>query len=122
MPMLEINWSKLIPLNVENIEKLPMEGGVYRFSKFDDADGMYYVIYVGSTESLKTHLTGYLSDGINPPLKDYIDRGGEFVFRYALVGGADERKAVERQLYKHYVPRFNMSEPQSPLDVEANLN
>ena len=32
------------------------------------------------------------------------------------------QKAIEKQMYKHYAPQFNIKEPNSSLDVKANLN
>ena len=121
MPTIEINWSKLIPLNKENIEKLPNTGGVYRFSK-KEKDGHYYVFFVGSSEDLKERLLSCISDKeTNTGLRGYLSLGGDFSFRYALVNDKKQQEAIERQMYKHYAPEYNLVEPQCSLDVEANL-
>jgi len=122
MPSIKINWSKLIRFNKEEVEKLDIFGGVYRISKKAE-DGKYYVFFVGSGEDIKQKLLSHLSDEeANTRLKNYLQQKSDFSFRYALVKERNMQEAVEKQMYKHYIPEYNPEEPKSSLDVEANLN
>lgn len=122
MPKIQITWSKLIQFDKESIEKLGDGGGVYRISK-KAPDGKYYVFLVGSSENIKEKLLSHISDDEkNIDLKDFLLRGGDFSFKYAVIKEKDTREAVERQMYKRYVPEYNQEEPKSSLDIEANLN
>lgn len=119
---IEIVWSRLIPLKSADIEALENVGGVYRLSKKKE-DGKYYVFFVGSTDNIKNALSSHISPSEkNLRLRQYITQGGDFVFRYAVVADKSVREAIEKQLYKHYIPEFNPDEPKSTLDIEANLN
>lgn len=122
MSKIQLTWSKLIPLKNEEIEKLGDIGGVYRISKRAD-DGSYYVFFVGSADNIKERLLTHLSDGeTNSRLKNYLQQTGDFVFRYAVIEERSIQEAVEKQMYKHYLPEYNLEEPKSPLALEANLN
>ncbi|MBI2051107.1 MAG: GIY-YIG nuclease family protein [Parcubacteria group bacterium] len=122
MAKIDINWSKLISLNTGEIEKLGSVGGVYRISKKAD-DGKYYVFFVGSAENIKNKLLHHQSsEEKNIRLQKYLSQGGDIVFRYALVPDRSIQQAIEKQMYRHYIPEYNPEEPKSPLDVEANLN
>src|SRR6185503_20475629 len=101
--------------------KLKLDGveGVYRVSK-KEPDGKFYVVYIGSAPDLKSELLKLISE--SSPFQTYYSQGGDFSFRYAPLAGEEMRKAVEKQMYKQYAPRFNSREPISPLEVKANLN
>lgn len=117
-----LNWSKLIALNSENIKKIENRSAVFRLSK-KQPDEKFYVFFVGSTKTLKDELLRLESDkNDNVPLRMYLAQGGDFSFRYALVEDEDMQKAIEKQMYKHYAPEFNVKEPNSSLDVKVNLN
>lgn len=118
---LRLEWSTLTPYTKENIEKLKLEGieGVYRISK-KEQDGKFYVILVGSATDLKAELLKLISE--NSLFKIYFDQGGDFSFRVASLKDEVMRKAVNKQMYKQYAPRFNTNEPDSTLDVKINLN
>lgn len=122
MSKIQLTWSKLIPLKNEEIEKLDDIGGVYRISKKAE-DGKYYVFFVGSADNLKENLLTHLSDKeTNSRLKNYLQQGKDFVFRYAVIKERNIQEAIEKQMYKHYLPEYNLEEPKSSLDIEANLN
>lgn len=122
MAKIEINWSKLIPLTKEEIAKLGDVGGVYRISKKAD-DEKYYVFFVGSFENIKKKLLLHMSEAeTNVRLQKFLSQGGDFVFRYAVVQEKSIREAIEKQMYKQYIPEYNPEEPKSSLDIEANLN
>jgi len=122
MAKMQIEWSKLIPLKKENIQELPTSGGVYRLSKKSE-DGKYYVFFVGSAEDLKNKLLTHLSEKEpNVRLKQLLSQPGDFVFRYAIVAERSAQQAIEKQMYRHYIPEYNPEEPKSSLDIEANLN
>ena len=114
-----LKWSNLRLLTESNIKNFSIDKveGVYRISKKED-DGKFYVIFIGSTLSLGEELLRLLSDSDN----NFLKEGGEFAFKYAPVKREDERKAIEKQMYKQYVPQFNTGEPQSTLDIKVNLN
>ncbi len=121
MDKLDLKWSKLLPLTKEEIDKLDSNiGGVYRFSQ-KKLDGKYYVFFVGSAGNLKEKLLGHLSNN-NLSVEKYIKQEGDFVFRYSIIESEDIRKAVEKQMYKHYAPEYNLEEPISPLSLIVNLN
>jgi len=122
MAKIEINWSKLIPLQEEDIEKLGNVGGVYRISKKAD-DGKYYVFFIGSAENIKEKLSVHMSTAEpNDRLQKFLSQGGDFVFRYAVVQEKSIQEAIEKQMYKQYIPEYNPEEPKTSLDIEANLN
>ncbi len=122
MSNIQLTWSKLIPLTSEQIEKLGDIGGVYRISKKAD-DGKYYVFFVGSSDALKEKLLIHLSNKeTNSGLKEYLQRGGDFKFRYAVIKEKSIQEAVEKQMYKRYLPEYNPEEPKSDLTIEVNLN
>ena len=122
MARIEINWSKLIPLKEEDIKKIGAVSGVYRLSKKAD-DGKFYVFFVGSAESIGDALLDHISaTESNTRLKQYLSNGGEFVFRYAVVQEKSVQGAIEKQMYRQYIPEYNPKEPESSLDIEANLN
>ena len=122
MAKIEITWSKLIPLKKEYVEKLGDFGGVYRISKKSE-DGKYYVSFVGSAENIKVKLLRHLSDEEpDTRFRQYLSQGGDFSFRYAQSSDKGVQQAIERQMYKHYIPEYNPEEPKSSLDIEANLN
>lgn len=122
MPRVDLSWSKLLPLTKTELTKLGNIAGVYRLSKKAD-DGNYYVFFVGSTENIKDKLNLHMSEEeTNTKLRDFLASGGDFSFRYAIVTDKGQQEAIERQMYKHYLPEFNPSEPNSSLDIEANLN
>lgn len=114
-----LKWSKLIPLSKNEVEKLSLKNiqGVFRISK-KEHDDKFYVVYVGSSQDLSETLLKLFSDKENNFLK--ID--GDFSFRYAEVKSEEMRRAIEKQMYKQYVPKFNPTEPKSDLDVRVNLN
>lgn len=126
-----LTWSKLLPLKEEEIEKLGNIGAVFRISK-KQPDEKYYVCFVGSTSDLKNELSyivGLSSDGRTnydkgnyAILKMFITQSGDFSFRYAPVEDGLMQKAIEKQMYKHYAPEYNLKEPVSNLDVKLNLN
>ncbi|HEV7449084.1 MAG TPA: hypothetical protein VGP13_00905 [Candidatus Paceibacterota bacterium] len=114
-----LQWSKLIPLTSNEIEALPLNGveGVFRVSR-KEQDGKFYVVFVGSSLNLGQEFsTLILQKDTN-----FLKQGGEFSFRYAPLKGDESRKAIEKQMYKQYAPVFNSREPQSTLNVKANLN
>ncbi|MFH1990559.1 MAG: hypothetical protein ABIJ19_01765 [Patescibacteria group bacterium] len=122
MSKIQINWSKLIPLKKEEIEKIVASGGVYRISKKAD-DGKYYVFFIGHDENIKEKLLLHLSEEeTNLRLKAFLKLGGDFKFRYAIVKEKNTQEAIEKQMYKIYLPEYNLEEPKSLLDIEANLN
>lgn len=118
---LKLEWSTLTSLTRENIEKLKLDGieGVYRISR-KESDGKFYVVLVGSMLDLKAELLKLISE--NSAFKIYFEQGGDFSFRFASVKGEEVRKAIEKQMYKQYAPKFNPSEPNASLDVKVNLN
>ena len=121
----DLKWSKLIPLNEQEVNKLNEKlAGVFRISEKNKIDGQFYVVFVSSSLNMKADLTKIIShDYSDRPLMSYLRNGNEFAFRY--VGGIveeDLRKAIEKQMYKHYAPMFNKEEPVSPLDVQVNLS
>ena len=61
MPTVPINWSRLLPFNKAEIEKLGNISGVYRLSKKAD-DGKYYVFFIGSAENIKEKFLLHLSN------------------------------------------------------------
>jgi hypothetical protein len=111
-----LEWSRLISLRKEEIEKLTILEGVYRLSEKRN-DGKFYVVYIGSTMDIKQELLDLLLKKDGNFLKQ-----GEFSFRYAPVKGESMRKAIEKQMYRQYAPQFNETEPQSVLDIKVNLN
>ena len=119
MQKIEITWSKLLPLKHDELEKLETFSGVYRLSKKKD-DGKYYVFFVGSGEDVKEKLLSHISTETDR-IKAYIAQD-DCSFRYARVPDKGIREAIEKQLYKHYLPELNSDEPKSSLDIEANLN
>ena len=119
MQKIKITWSQLLPLTKDAIYKLLNVSGVYRLSKKQD-DGKYYVFFVGSTENIKEKLLFHINTETDR-IKAYIAQGS-CSFRYAPVSDNETREAIERQLYKHYLPELNSEEPKSALDIEANLN
>lgn len=122
MSKIQITWSKLIPFKKENIEKLNDVGGVYRISKKAE-DGKYYVFYVGSADNLKEALLNHLSENeTNTRLKDLLRLGDDFTFKYAVIPEKSIQKAIEKQMYKTYMPEYNLEEPKSPLEIEGNLS
>ena len=122
MSKIQITWSKLIPLEKEKIDEIGGVGGVYRISKKAD-DGNYYVFFVGSSEDIKEKLLSHrFEKETNLRLKSYLEQEADFVFRYAVIREKSTQEAIEKQMYKHYLPEFNIEEPKSSLDIEANLN
>ena len=122
MAKIQIEWSKLTPLTKTNIAKLNGIGGVYRLSKKKE-DGKFYVFFVGSAEDLKERLSKHLSENEeNAKLQQYLKQEGDFAFKYAKITEASIRGAIEKQLYKYYLPELNNEEPKSALDIEANIN
>lgn len=119
MPKIEITWSKLLSFKKEEIEKLEEFSGVYRLSKKKE-DGKYYVFYVGSAENIKEKLLSHLSED-SDRVKQFSTLG-DCSFRYAPIAEKNIRESIERQLYRHYLPELNPKEPESFLDIEANLN
>ncbi len=119
MPKIEIVWSKLLPLKNDEINKLEKFSGVYRLSKKKD-DSKYYVFFVGSAEDIKEKLLSHISTDTDR-VKAHIAQE-DCSFRYARVTDKGIREAIERQLYRHYLPELNPEEPKSSLDIEANLN
>ncbi|MDD5738812.1 MAG: hypothetical protein PHY72_02730 [Candidatus Pacebacteria bacterium] len=109
-------WSTLVPLTPEGMDRLNgIVEGVFRISK-KESDGKFYVIFIGSATDIKNELSLLLSK------EDSFLKQGEFSFRYAPIKGDEKRKAVEKQMYKQYVPQYNPKEPISPLEVKVNLN
>jgi excinuclease UvrABC nuclease subunit len=122
MSKILLTWSKLIPLLSTEIEKVGDVGGVYRLSKKSE-DGRYYVFFVGSGENIKEKLLQHISKNEpNLRLKNFLQLGGDIVFRYAVVQDRNIQQAIEKQIYKTYLPEYNTEEPKSSLEVEANLN
>lgn len=121
---IELKWSKLLGLKEEMLKDIPISGGVFRISR-KELDGKYYVIYVSSTSNIKeTLLELILRDKDGVPIKSEIDSGKDIKFRFALLEEEEIRKAVEKQMFKNYFPKYNLTtgEPVSPLEVKANLN
>lgn len=112
---LVLQWSKLLPLTVDNIETLSGKEGVYRVSR-KALDEKFYVIFIGSSSDLMTELLSIMDE------KAFLKEKYEFSFRYSLVSGAEIRKAVEKKMYKQYAPTYNTKEPDSTLDIKVNLN
>jgi len=115
-----LKWSQLIPFTFDEVSKLAINGvaGVYRISK-KEPDGKFYVVFIGSTVDLDKELLELISNKNN----NFLKQDGEFSFRYAPVDkGEETRKAIEKQMYKQYVPKYNTKEPISSLDVKVNLN
>ena len=110
-------WSTLLLLTSEEVNKLNGGGieGVFRISK-KEADGKFYVVFIGSASDIKNELNLLLSK------EDGFLKQGEFSFRYAPIKGEEKRKAVEKQMYKQYIPQYNPKEPVSTLEVKVNLN
>ncbi|MEK7558958.1 MAG: hypothetical protein AAB521_01480 [Patescibacteria group bacterium] len=122
MAKIQINWSKLLPLTKTQLSTLPKTSGVYRLSRKKE-DGKFYVFYVGSAGNIKEKLLNHISEQEeNTRLKQYLNQGGEFRFKYAEVQDQNFREAIEKQLYRHYLPELNAEEPKSTLDIEANIN
>lgn len=122
MAKIQISWSKLLPFNDTQINKLGDVSGVYRLSK-KEADGKFYVFFVGSAENIKTKLLHHLTPAEeNLRLKAFLQLGSDYSFRYADIPDKGTREAIEKQLYKHYLPPANTEEPLSDLDIEANIN
>jgi len=119
-----LTWSKLLPFGDEYLKNVESSGGVFRISR-KDSDGKFYVVYIGGASDMKKTLEDILS-GTNTdlPIKPEIDKGEHFAFKYANIVDVDTRKAIEKQLYKQYVPKYNipLGEPTSSLDIKANLN
>ena|ERR1700733_10832897 len=112
-PQILLQWSKLILFSKEEVEKLTDSiEAVFRVSK-KEADGKFYVVFVGSTTDLKKELDTLL-------FKEHM-KSGEFSFRYAPLKDEEMRKSVEKQMYKQYAPKYNIKEPESSLEVRANL-
>lgn len=111
-------WSKLLPLTREEIEKLNSNviEGVFRISK-KEADGKFYVVFIGSATDLKKELDSLISQE-----NSFFKQGGDFSFRYAPIKGEEKRRAIEKQMYKQYTPQHNPKEPTSSLDIKVNLN
>ncbi len=81
------------------------------------------MFYVGSAENLKEKLTQHKEpQEKNQKLRAFLNQDGEFVFRYAELPDHDLQIAVEKQMYKYYLPECNLEEPKGTLEVEANLN
>ena len=122
MSKIQLNWSKLIPFTEEEIKKLGVISGVYRLSKKAD-DEKYYVFYVGSTDDLKVRLLLlFKNDTENSKLNVFLKTGGEIRFRYAVVKEKNIQEAIEKAMFKTYLPEYNTEEPKSSLEIEANLN
>ena len=110
-----LEWSKLLPLIKDEIDKLNSGlEGVYRISK-KEPDGKFYVVFVGSTSDLKEELLKKL-------VSEEFKQVGEFSFRHSSVKGEEIRKAIEKQMYKQYAPKYNFKEPNSSLDIRVNLS
>ena len=108
-----LKWSKLLPLVAEEINKVDGKNGVYRISR-KESDDKFYVIFVGSTTDLKFELL--------EKNEIFLKQGGEFAFRYAEINDEEEKKSIEKQMYKKYAPEYNSKEPISLIDVKVNLN
>jgi len=113
-------WTKLTEFNETNIKSIPEEPGVYRFSyKKDDK---YYVFYVGQSDNIRKKFLEHMSPiESNEEIKSYIAEK-KCYFKYAKVTEEDIRKAVERQLYKHFDPKGNKIMPDGRDDVTVNIN
>jgi excinuclease UvrABC nuclease subunit len=122
MSQISLTWSTLIALTDNNIETINNVAGVYRFSKKAD-DNQYYVFFVGSSDNIGATLKNHtLPSETNEKLRNFLNQGGDIVFRYAIVEEKNIQLAIEKQMYKYYLPECNLEEPQSTLEVEANLN
>ncbi|MES2436600.1 MAG: hypothetical protein V4519_01185 [Patescibacteria group bacterium] len=113
-----LQWSKLISLTEDQVDKLPQDiEGAFRISK-KEGDDRFYVVFIGSSTDLKKELKKLIAE----KKTNFLEHNGEFSFRYAPVKGVEIRKAIEKQLYRQYAPEYNSKEPESSLDVKANLN
>ena len=119
---LHLNWSKLLPLTEANLEQIGNIPAVFRVSK-KSPDGNFYVVFVGSTATLQDELKAIQNGTIvNTILQAYVLQTADLSFRYAPLASEQTRKAVEKQMYRHYAPEANQEEPKSLIDVKANLN
>ncbi len=118
-----LEWSKLLQLTASEVAKIEEKAGVFRISK-KNSDGKYYIVFVGSGDNLKSELQGIESGQKgNELLTLILAQEGPFAFKYAVVEEAKIRKAIEKQMYNHYAPIANQgSEPESNLDIKANLS
>lgn len=117
-----LTWTKLIPLDKPNIDKINTEvSGVYRLSYKAD-DGNYYVFYVRKADDIKQRLSEHLSPSeTNICIKNYIAKFSCY-FRYAIVENEKVRTAAEKQMFKQYEPSCNENEPEGPDDIKVNLD
>jgi len=121
MEKITLKWSPLVHIPTD-LQKIPSSGCVYRLSK-KESDGKFYVFFVGSAENLKEALKINLSeDEKNEKLKLFLLQKADFAIKYAEVTNKELRVAIEKQLYKHYMPITNLAEPISLLEVEFNIN
>ncbi len=101
---MELNWTKLNPLNSEEVNKINEAAGVYRISHLDSSNNKYYVHYVGQAENLKERLGQHLLDTevnscCNKLLKNY-----RCFFRACAISTQNNRDGAEVALYEKYSP------------------
>ncbi len=112
-----LQWSRLIPFSDGDIKNASVQNveGVFRISK-KEADGKFYVVFVGNAINLQEKLLEILSTA------EFLKQSAVFSFRYAPVKGEEVRKAIEKQMYRQYAPKYNPIEPNSPLEIKVNTN
>ena len=116
-----LTWTKLVSLNEQAVKSLPGNlPGIYRLSYKAD-DGNYYVFYAGQSDDVKDRLLQHLSvDEENVCIKNYLSTKNCF-FRYAKITQGYIRDAAEKQMYGHYEPSCNETEPKGRDDIGVNL-
>ena len=115
-----LSWSKLIPLDLTNINNLDDNiEGVYRLSK-QEGDKVF-VFYVGKgkiKDRLKKHID--ISEE-NEKIKAIVNNGKCF-FRYSIITREEVRQSAEKKMYKVYQPSCNLVEPTGRDDINVNLD
>lgn len=115
-------WTKLVPLNDEEINKIPENSkGVYRLTFHNAVDDKYYVFYVGTADNLKEKLRSHLNETDILCIRNYIDTKKCF-FRYSIITEEYVRNAAARRVYKYFEPPCNTTEIEGRDDIEINVN
>ena len=115
-----LSWSKLLPLNKENIEKLDKNiAGVYRISREEESKTI--VFFISETKDLKNDLLNILNTGSNECV-DATVKSYSCYFRYSIIEEINVIEATLRKMYKVYQPQCNQNDIQAGENIEVNLN
>jgi excinuclease UvrABC nuclease subunit len=116
---MQLKWKKVEDANYDNT---PDKAGVYIISTRQKADKQYEVKYVGQASDLKARANEHWSENeTNEELKEHIAKGFAMKFSYAEVGKQADRDKVEKFLYDHFNPIYNIISPPGETSEECNL-